>query len=534
MNPTEIVARIRSIVLRLGLIVGGIVLALELWRWLVSPGADESEVLSFSGFSIKNLFTGLWPDGWGDIWLVERVSDWLFGLPFFLAVPVGALILVAVIYFGYTRVVVPVFHFLARIFALVTRYGTKQRRHIVICTDGTWNFPEELEGGIIKSSNVYKFWDNLKGKRMKLVELTCGADLVKHHKCADGTVQVGLYYPGVGNPATYSSLGGIIGGAFGFGAKSIVREAFRDVIRYYHPGDKITVVGFSRGAAIARWIASTIETQGVPRLTISDTAAGKLVVGLLRALLPDSAGWAQKRDVRVDFLGVWDTVASFGLAKNVLGIPFQRINLFTDFNVSSAVRRVVHLVAVDEQRDAFLPTLVEPPKAGKHSDTIIEEVWFPGVHSNVGGGFLGDKLAKISLDYMTRRFRDHYAADQVPVELETTDFGRLEENITSPLRPSSGPIYEMVPRRLPDKAVLHESVFKKMALTARPRVNPDGPEDLAYTPPNVAALMDRLAKRKEESAADLARLAEQGLIGDAERARAEAALAEACRLKVVS
>ncbi len=533
MNPTEIVARIRTVVLRLGLIVGGVVLALELWRWLVSPGGWAA--LRFRDFSPGALFADLWPDGWRDIWIVERLLDWLSGLPFFLAVPLGTLILVAVIYLAYTRVVVPIFHFGARIFALITRYGTDQRRHIILCTDGTWNFPEELEGGIIKSSNVYKFWDNLKGQRKKFVELTVGADLVKHHHCADGTVQVGLYYPGVGNPATYSSLGGIIGGAFGFGAKSIMREAFRDVIRYYHPGDKITIVGFSRGAAIARWIASYIEHNGVPRLTISDTAVGKLVVGLLRALLPQSVGFVRRREVRVDFLGVWDTVASFGLAKNVLGIPFQRINLFKDFNVSSAVRRVVHLVAVDEQRDAFLPSLVEPPKAGKHSDTIIEEVWFPGVHSNVGGGFLDDTLAKISLDYMTRRFRDHYAADDVAVELDEkkTDFGTLEDNIKSPLRPSTGPVYEMLPRSLPVNAVLHESVFKKMALTARPRVNADGPEDLEYAPPNVAELRRRLQTRREEAAADLASLEDQGLISPAERSRAEAALNAACRLRVV-
>ena len=103
----------------------------------------------------------------------------------------------------------------------------------------------------------------------------------------------------------------------------------------------------------------------------------------------------------------------------------------------------------------------------------------------------------------------------------------------SNLIPSSGAIYEMKPRLIPDNAVIHESVFKKMALTARPRVNPDGPEDLDYTPPNVAELLARLEKRKEAAAADLASLETQGLIDPAERSRAEAALSKACRLRTV-
>ena len=376
MNPTELAARLRTIILRGGLAIGGIVLVGQLWRWLIHPGPSK-KTLSYREFSFGGLMSDSWPDGWRDIWIIERLEAWIDGLPAFIGFPVVALLIVIVLYLGYTRVIVPLFHFLARIFSLVTGYGRKDRRHLIICTDGTWNHPEELEGGIIKSSNVYKFWDNLKGKRMKFVELTVGAALVKHHRCEDGTVQVGLYYPGVGNKASYSSLGVIVGGAFGFGAHNIRREAFRDIIRYYHPGDKITVVGFSRGAAIARMICSYVEEHGVPRTTISDTAVGQFVVKLLRAV-PGLDKLVGRREVKIDFLGVWDTVASFGLAKNVLGIPFQRINLFSDFKVSSAVRRVVHLLAVDEQRDAFEPTPIAAPKPGsKKTDPILEEVWFP-------------------------------------------------------------------------------------------------------------------------------------------------------------
>ncbi len=529
MNPTEIVARLRTIVLRIGFLLGGLILLVELWRWLVSPGGWKA--MRLESFSPRALFAGTWPDSILDIWIIQEGLAEILALPAYLGFPVIGLLIAIAVYYGYTQVVVKLFHFLTWVFIKIFRVGAKQRRHIIVCTDGTWNYPEELEGGVIKSSNVYKFWDNLKGERRKFGELTVGADLVKHHRCEDGTLQVGLYYPGVGNPATYSSLGVIIGGAFGFGAKAIMHEAYRDIIRYYRPGDRITVVGFSRGAAIARWLASHVGKEGVLRAPISDTWLGRYVVGLLRAL---SIPFASRRQARVDFLGVWDTVASFGLAKNVLGIPFQRINLFKDFNVSRAVRKVVHLLAVDEQRDAFLPTPVEPPKPGSGpSDTMIEEVWFPGVHSNVGGGFLDDGLAMISLEYMTERFLEFFADDGVAVELHTTDFGRLEDNIRSPLRPSSGPIYEMEPRKLPEDAVLHDSVFKKMALTGKPVVNPEEAEKLEYTPPNVIDLMKRLEQREQDAGEYLDKLHRAQLISEPEHEGASGALRQACKLRTV-
>ena len=75
MNPTELFARLRTLVLRAGLAVGGVYLVIELWRWLIRPGGwypakmEDSALASLRGY--------LWPDSLGEIWIVERIDAWI-------------------------------------------------------------------------------------------------------------------------------------------------------------------------------------------------------------------------------------------------------------------------------------------------------------------------------------------------------------------------------------------------------------------------------------------------------------------------
>ena len=136
---------------------------------------------------------------------------------------------------------------------------------------------------------------------------------------------------------------------------------------------------------------------------------------------------------------------------------------------------------------------------------------------------------------MTQRFQVHYAEDPQGVAIELgddVDFGPPEENIKSPPRPSDGAIYEMAPRPIPDDATLHESVFHKMALSHDPEINPTGAPSLAYTPPNVTALMDRLAARRKHDLEHLQTLHAEGLIDDGELRDASATLEKASHLRV--
>jgi hypothetical protein len=86
---------------------------------------------------------------------------------------------------------------------------------------------------------------------------------------------------------------------------------------------------------------------------------------------------------------------------NILGIPFARWNLFKDMHVAKNVKKAVHCVCLDETRDAYEPTLMN------YKPGVVEEVWFPGVHSDVGGSYREDALGKISLGFMVDRLKKH-------------------------------------------------------------------------------------------------------------------------------
>jgi len=107
--------------------------------------------------------------------------------------------------------------------------------------------------------------------------------------------------------------------------------------------------------------------------------------------------------VDVNFLGIFDTVGAFGIPINLGPLNFQKINLFHDLTLSPNVQRAVHLVAIDESREPFIPTLTNLSER-------IEEVWMPGVHADVGGGYEDCMLGNISLEYMIGKF-SRYTTD---------------------------------------------------------------------------------------------------------------------------
>jgi uncharacterized protein (DUF2235 family) len=222
--------------------------------------------------------------------------------------------------------------------------GQTDQRNFIICIDGTTNDPTD-----VNITNVLKF-----------------------HQAVDQTGnQVSHYYAGVGNESDYDKLGQKLGYVLGWGARGIRTRAYRDLVAGYRSGDKIFILGFSRGAAIARMLAVHIAKKGI-----------------------------RGTKVDIEMLGVWDTVASFGIPVNILGIPFQQINLFRDFTVAQNVKKAYHLVAVDETRGPFKATLM-------NASDKIEEVWFPGLHSDVGGGFAETGLSDVGLSFMINRAKAH-------------------------------------------------------------------------------------------------------------------------------
>ena len=304
-------------------------------------------------------------------------------------------------------------------------------RSICVCIDGTWNFASQVDEdtGEANPTNVAKI-------RNALVQ--------------EEARQVVGYFPGLGNKQEHWWLGQLLGGCFGAGAYPFLFRVHCWLTENWRPGDRLSIFGFSRGAALARMLANSVRRTGIAeeivikRVTIGGRRNGHKKMKTFRH--------GVQRKVPVQFLGCWDTVASFGLPMDVLGIPFQEINLFKDFRVSANVRQAVHCVALDEQRHTFGYTPMEP-------EPHIKEVWFAGWHSDVGGGNVDgeDGLGDITLEFMVKE------AEKAEVLFNTswkTEI-RCDPDYMAPLHPQVAKVrYEY--RKVENDARVHAFVRERM------------------------------------------------------------------------
>jgi uncharacterized protein (DUF2235 family) len=178
--------------------------------------------------------------------------------------------------------------------------------------------------------------------------------------------------------------------------KTIINEALEALESCYTEIDRLCIFGFSRGAGIARLFASQLAKNGL------QTHDGRR----------DPAPVAT-------MLGVWNTVAAFG-KPNLRSRQRPRSDVvFENGTISPIIRDAYHLVSVDENRLAFRHTLM-------NAQPEVTEVWFPGVHSDVGGGYRLDGLSDLTLRFMMERAQEHglgfLAVDVLRAEsLEGTD-----------------------------------------------------------------------------------------------------------------
>lgn len=244
-----------------------------------------------------------------------------------------------------------------------------KRKNIVLCLDGTGN-----EYGS-RNTNV----------------------LLLHKMLEQSDRQVSHYDPGVGTFGVGFSLRGVLDFrenalrmAFGYGLRQNAIDAYGFVAEHYRPGDRIYIFGFSRGAYIARLVAALIHGLGilpsgyahlVPHgLRYLQMGDGRLD---FRRLSEFSQQFRTHRSPNDIFLGTWDTVASVNWAFDRQVYAFTRTN--------RSVSHVRHAIAVDEQRAFFVMSRFrESVKLlDRHQDRL--EVLFPGVHSDVGGGYPGPR-----------------------------------------------------------------------------------------------------------------------------------------------
>lgn len=255
-------------------------------------------------------------------------------------------------------------------------------RNLVLCCDGTSNQFSKDRTSVIKLFNA----------------------LVK-----DEDRQVVYYHPGIGTRSPNgigTKVGGIFartaGLAFGYRLQDDIADCYRFLMNTYEVGDQVYIFGFSRGAYTARVVSAMLHLYGLampgndPLVPYAVEMLWKLAKAKEGApyracaqLAEDFKETISSRDCKTHFLGVWDTVNSVGWIGSPLTIPFGR------YNPDVAIVR--HAKALDERRGFFRVNwfAADPTRD-------IEEVWFPGTHCDVGGGFpeAESGMSKYPLEWM--------------------------------------------------------------------------------------------------------------------------------------
>ena len=262
-------------------------------------------------------------------------------------------------------------------------------KNIVVCCDGTGNEFGDSNSNVVKLASTLVIDEQ----------------------------QVSYYHPGVGtmgspNARTWlAKKSDVIRGlAFGYGITFYITDAYHYLIQTYEPGDHIYLFGFSRGAYTARALGGLLHMYGllhkdneglIPYITKKFATRTKQTQGMAHTL-EVAEGFKQtfSQDVLIHFVGVWDTVSSVGWISDPVVIPFTANNPIMEIGR--------HAVSIDERRCFFRDNLwgkpFEPGEPGFRVPQDVKQVWFSGVHSDIGGSYPEGEsgLSKITLEWMLR------------------------------------------------------------------------------------------------------------------------------------
>lgn len=308
-------------------------------------------------------------------------------------------------------------------------------RKLILCSDGTGN-----SGAKARGTNVWRFYQAL---------------------IKDPDHQISFYQDGVGtHDIKFLRL---LGGACGLGLNANLREMYRFLVHNYQDGDEIYLLGFSRGAFTVRALVYLLAWSGIIRPDGNDPEVterridtvfkhyhwsraesrkygkevdlgvlarkGPLTLGTLLNSYPHLGRLPLEEVVErvhsskintpvlpleaeeylsppprgVKFVGVWDTVDAVGLPIDELTEALDWLFKFRFYNFDRVplAEFNYHALSLDDERHTFHPVMWDEKQ--KAEDLQVEQVWFPGVHSNVGGGYPKDDMAYVSLDWMMQK-----------------------------------------------------------------------------------------------------------------------------------
>lgn len=325
--------------------------------------------------------------------------------------------------------------------------GDTKVKRLIICCDGTWQGLDNDE-----LTNVAKLYQAVRDTD------------------DEGLPQMTYYDAGVGADST--GFEQLMAGAFGWGLDENILQAYRFLCEHYEAGDRICLFGYSRGAYTVRSLAGLVNTAGL--LQAQYVGLAEDAYKLYRnkdagAASPAAAGFREKysQPVEIAFLGCWDTVGALGIPDILPYFPvddlFNKAYQFHDTELSGIIRQARHAIALDEKRHTYEVTHMNLSAEARAAGLDLQEMWFIGRHSVVGGGkpdICG--LSDISLQWMLDEAAAAGIAFDAPVCAPDpmVDYGiRLQEWFMPVAREFRG-----------GRGNIHPTVFARMA--ANPAYRP--------------------------------------------------------------
>ena len=370
-------------------------------------------------------------------------------------------------------------------------------KNIVLSSDGTGN-----QGPKKRGTNVWRLYNAVE-------------------RDSSAPRQITFYDDGVGT-GKYRLLK-IMGGAFGWGFGRNVKDLYKFLVKNYEPGDDIYLFGFSRGAFTVRAFAGFLNTCGLLKNDVwaSEAELDRRIKKAFRVYkrrkkAPRKAEMFKQKygvsvagpdetpvyDIKIKFIGVWDTVSALGLPfdislQNVINYFFRF--KFYDHELNANVERGCHALSLDDERKTFHPEM------WKARGEEIEQVWFAGVHSNVGGGYPRAGLSNVALDWMMKRA--HQGGQGLRFHQPAWDQIRHRANVHGKLydsRAGPGAYYRYEPRDIRNLCAdhgiqsveVHASVLDRIE-RATDGYNPgtiphDYPVEIVTTRPPLAAQQQQI------------------------------------------
>jgi uncharacterized protein (DUF2235 family) len=325
-------------------------------------------------------------------------------------------------------------------------------KRIIVCADGTWNIRDQVSKGTTqrRPTNVTKIARAIRPRDRQ------------------GIDQIVFYHDGVG---TSGHLDRVTGGAFGRGIEANIRTIYRFIVYNHEPDDELFLFGFSRGAFTVRSLAGFMNKVG-----LIDKDADYYVPEIYACYEtnqgPGTDAWKKafhhvkppRPCPSIRFIGVWDTVGSLG-APGMLGHLFNRKKYqYHDVGLSPAIQNACHALAIDERRKPFEPNLWTRPAGWTGT---LQQAWFPGAHTNVGGILTPDGLANEALHWMVER------AEALGLEVDSTYlnnyracFNADEYDSMTLMYRSFGSFVRPIGKHGADGEAIHQSAIDRLRLPA--------------------------------------------------------------------